>query len=51
LIEECIKLIEDYFKAGFTRIYIHSTSPDEIKFIQEFCANVLPYFGDGANKK
>jgi coenzyme F420-dependent glucose-6-phosphate dehydrogenase len=50
-IEECIKLIEDYFKAGFTRIYVHSTSPDEIKFIQEFCAKVLPYFRDAPSKK
>ena len=28
-IEECISSIEDYFKAGFSRIYVHSTSPDE----------------------
>jgi coenzyme F420-dependent glucose-6-phosphate dehydrogenase len=43
-IEDCIKLIEDHFKAGFTRVYMHSTSPDEIKFIRDFCAKVLPYF-------
>lgn len=49
-IEECIKLIEGYFDAGFTRIYVHSTSPDEIKFVREFCAKVLPYFHDGVNK-
>ncbi len=30
-IEDCIKSIEDYFKAGFTRVHIHSTSPDESK--------------------
>jgi coenzyme F420-dependent glucose-6-phosphate dehydrogenase len=43
-IEDCIKSIEEYFKAGFTRVYMHSTSPDEIKFIRDFCAKVLPYF-------
>jgi coenzyme F420-dependent glucose-6-phosphate dehydrogenase len=43
-IEDCIKLIEDHFKAGFTRVYMHSTSPDEIQFIRDFCAKVLPYF-------
>jgi hypothetical protein len=25
-IEDCIKSIEEYFKAGFTRVYTHSTS-------------------------
>jgi coenzyme F420-dependent glucose-6-phosphate dehydrogenase len=43
-IEDCIKSLEEYFKAGFTRVYVHSTSPDEIKFIQEFSKKVLPYF-------
>jgi G6PDH family F420-dependent oxidoreductase len=45
-IEDCIKPIEEYFKSGFTRVYMHSTSPDEIKFIRDFCAKVLPYFND-----
>jgi coenzyme F420-dependent glucose-6-phosphate dehydrogenase len=49
-IEDCIKLIEDHFKAGFTRVYMHSTSPDEIEFIRDFCARVLPYFNDPMNK-
>lgn len=43
-IEECIKPIEEYFKAGFTRVYVHSTSPDETKFIKEFGKKVLPQF-------
>jgi coenzyme F420-dependent glucose-6-phosphate dehydrogenase len=43
-IEDCIKSIEDYFKAGFTRVHVHSTSPDEIKFIQVFSKNVMPHF-------
>jgi alkanesulfonate monooxygenase SsuD/methylene tetrahydromethanopterin reductase-like flavin-dependent oxidoreductase (luciferase family) len=45
-IEDCIKPLEEYFKAGYTRLYPHSTSPDEIKFIQDFCAKVLPYFNN-----
>jgi coenzyme F420-dependent glucose-6-phosphate dehydrogenase len=45
-IEDCIKSIEEHFKAGFTRVYMHSTSPDELKFIRDFCAKVLPYFND-----
>jgi coenzyme F420-dependent glucose-6-phosphate dehydrogenase len=43
-IEDCIKSIEDYFKVGFTRVYIHSTSPDEIKFIEMFGKKVMPHF-------
>jgi coenzyme F420-dependent glucose-6-phosphate dehydrogenase len=50
-IEDCIKSIEDHFKAGFTRVYMHSTSPNEIKFIRDFCAKVLPYFKDRLNNK
>ena len=43
-IEDCIKSIEEYFQAGFTRVYIHSTSPDEIKFIQMFSKKVMSHF-------
>ena len=43
-IEDLIKPIEDYFKAGFTQVYTHSTSPNEIEFIQEFAKKILPYF-------
>jgi coenzyme F420-dependent glucose-6-phosphate dehydrogenase len=43
-IEDTIKPIEEYFKMGFTRVYIHSSSPNEIKFIQEFSKKVLTYF-------
>jgi protein-tyrosine-phosphatase len=43
-IEDCARSIEKYFNAGFTRVYIHSTSPEEVKFIQTFCKKVLPYF-------
>ena len=43
-IYDLIKPLEEYFKAGFTQIYTHSTSPDEIEFIQEFAKKILPYF-------
>jgi coenzyme F420-dependent glucose-6-phosphate dehydrogenase len=43
-IEDCIKSIEAYVKAGFTRVYVHSTSPDEINFINNFCQKIIPYF-------
>jgi len=43
-IEDCIKPIEEYFNAGFTRVHVHSSSPDEIKFIKEFGKKALPYF-------
>lgn len=43
-IEGCIKSIEEYFNVGFTRVYIHSTSPDEIKFLQAFGKKVISYF-------
>jgi len=43
-IEDCIKTLEEYFDAGFTRVYVHSTSPDEIRFIQMFSKKVMPHF-------
>jgi len=43
-IEDLIKPLEEYFKAGFSQIYLHSTSPNEIKFVQQFCKKVLPHF-------
>jgi coenzyme F420-dependent glucose-6-phosphate dehydrogenase len=45
--EDLFKPIEEYFKAGFTQVYLHSTSPNELEFVQEFCKKVLPYFNDG----
>ena len=43
-VEDFIKPIEEYFRAGYTTVYVHSTSPDEIKFVHEFSKKVLPYF-------
>ena len=49
-IEELISPIEKYLKAGFTKIFIHSTSPDEIEFIRLFSKKVLAYFRDNWKK-
>ncbi|HJT48772.1 MAG TPA: LLM class flavin-dependent oxidoreductase [Nitrososphaeraceae archaeon] len=43
-IEDCIKPIEEYFKVGFTKVYVHSTSPNEVEFVQQFGKKVLTYF-------
>ena len=49
-IEDCIKSIEEYFKVGFTKVYVHSTSPNEVEFIREFGKKVLPYFQEQIKK-
>ncbi len=43
-IEDLIKPLEEYFKVGFTQIYLHITSPNELDFVKEFYKKVLPYF-------
>jgi coenzyme F420-dependent glucose-6-phosphate dehydrogenase len=43
-IEDIIKSIEEYFKVGYTRVYIHSTSPNEIDFVREIGKKILSYF-------
>ncbi|MDF0682327.1 MAG: LLM class flavin-dependent oxidoreductase, partial [Candidatus Nitrosocosmicus sp.] len=45
-VEDLIKPLEEYFKCGFTQIYLHSTSPDELDFVQQFCKKVLPHFNE-----
>jgi coenzyme F420-dependent glucose-6-phosphate dehydrogenase len=45
-IEDCMGTIEDYFRAGFTKVYIHSSSPNELEFVRAFSKIVLRYFGD-----
>ena len=45
-IEDLIKPLEEYFDVGYTQIYLQSTSPDEVEFIQQVCNKVLPYFRD-----
>ncbi len=45
-LDDLIKPIEEFFKAGFTQLYLHSTSPNEMDFVQKFCTKILPYFND-----
>ena len=45
-VEDCMKRIEEYLKSGFTKVYIHSTSPDETYFVRSFSKKVLPYFSE-----
>ncbi len=45
-IDDLIKPLEEYFNIGFTQVYLHSTSPDEMDFVQKFCSKILPYFKD-----
>jgi coenzyme F420-dependent glucose-6-phosphate dehydrogenase len=42
--EDFIKKIEDAFKSGFDHVYVQSSSPDEIKFLEMFGKDVLPMF-------
>lgn len=49
-IEDLIKPLEDHFKAGFTQVYLHSTSPNELDFVHKFCSKVLPYFKEKENR-
>lgn len=46
-VEDLNGKIEECQRLGFTRIYIHSTSPDERAFIREFGRKVLPGFRGG----
>jgi coenzyme F420-dependent glucose-6-phosphate dehydrogenase len=42
--EDCTRSIKKYSNAGFTRVYVHSTSPEKVKFVQTFCKKILQYF-------
>ena len=46
-IEASADSIERYFRAGFTKVYVHSSSPDEHEFIRAFTSKVLPHFTSG----
>jgi coenzyme F420-dependent glucose-6-phosphate dehydrogenase len=43
-IDEVTGAIEGLFKAGMTKVYVHSSSPDEFEFLREFTGKVLPHF-------
>ena len=43
-IDESARALERLLAAGFTRVYVHSSSPDEFRFIRAFTTRVLPHF-------
>jgi len=43
-VDETFGALERYFSAGFTRVYVHSSSPDELGFVRAFASRVLPHF-------
>jgi coenzyme F420-dependent glucose-6-phosphate dehydrogenase len=45
-IDEATSAIERLFKAGVTKVYAHSSSPDEMTFLREFTRTVLPHFSE-----
>ena len=43
-VEDLIKPLEEYFKSGFTQIYLHSTSPNEHEFVQTILQKSITSF-------
>ncbi|KXA98916.1 hypothetical protein AKJ39_00315 [candidate division MSBL1 archaeon SCGC-AAA259J03] len=44
--EEIISYIEKFLQLGFTKIFLHSTSPNEPKFLEVCEREIVPYFRD-----
>lgn len=42
-VDEIIKKIGEFLKMGFNRVYIHSASPDEKKFLRMLGRDILPW--------
>jgi len=49
--EDHITMIEEHIKLGFNRIQLHSSSPDEAKFIERYGREVLPYFKENYGQR
>lgn len=47
-VEDLIKPIELLIKEGFNMIQVHSASPDETSFIQDFARRALPHLTEGS---
>ena len=45
-VDEIIKEIGKFLKMGFNRVYIHSASPDEKKFLRMLGRDILPWMKD-----
>jgi coenzyme F420-dependent glucose-6-phosphate dehydrogenase len=42
-VEDLIKPIQDLQKKGYNYIQMHSSSPDEMEFIEQFAEKALPH--------
>jgi coenzyme F420-dependent glucose-6-phosphate dehydrogenase len=42
-VEDLVRPIEDLVKTGYTHIQVHSSSPDEDKFVKQFSSRALPH--------
>jgi coenzyme F420-dependent glucose-6-phosphate dehydrogenase len=40
--EECVERIRPYVELGFTRLIFHGPGDDQVRFIDQFCSDVLP---------
>lgn len=47
-VDELLKPIERSMKQGYNMIQVHSSSPDEARFIDEFTSKVLPHLKGGS---
>lgn len=43
---DIIDYLEEFVELGFSRIYLHSSSPDEMRFLEACEEEVLPYFDE-----
>jgi coenzyme F420-dependent glucose-6-phosphate dehydrogenase len=44
--QECVDRIETYVNLGFTRLIFHGPGTDQVRFLDQFCADVLPLMRD-----
>jgi coenzyme F420-dependent glucose-6-phosphate dehydrogenase len=44
--EECVERIRPYVALGFTRLVFHAPGNDQNRFLDQFCADVLPLLRD-----
>lgn len=45
-VDEIIVYLEKLFEFGFTKVFVHSSSPDESEFLEASKEKILPYFLD-----
>lgn len=50
-VDDIVKEVEETSRLGFTRIYLHSASPDEDRFVTDFGREGLPALGGGGGAR